>query len=114
MSIADAQRVIALEKRMIDLVESNHVMAVRVAALEDHLADFQAAVEACQSLKLSAVAPAPSHPIPARQRPPGAPVGDAEACPSCARRRDQAQARLRRHRAKIAAAAGKALQKATA
>jgi hypothetical protein len=114
MSIADAQRVIALEKRMADLAERNLVLVARVAALEDHVADFQAAVEARQRLESSTVAPTPSHLIPARQGPPSAPEGDAEACPSCARRRDQAQARLRRHRAKNAAAEGKALQKATA
>jgi hypothetical protein len=90
------------------------VLIARVAALEDHLADFQAAVEARQALKLPTAAPTPSHLITALQRRPSAPVGDADACSSCARRRGQAQARLRRHRARIAAAEGRTLREATA
>jgi hypothetical protein len=46
MSIADATRVIAFENRVVDLAEGNRVLVARLAALEDHLLDFQAAVEA--------------------------------------------------------------------
>jgi hypothetical protein len=115
MSIADAMRVIALENRVLDLAESNRVLVARVAALEDHLVDFQAAVEARQALEISAATGSPSHPIPAPQQPsrPRA-CDDAKACPSCERRREQAQVRLRRHRAKITAANGKTLEMAPA
>jgi hypothetical protein len=109
MSIADAMRVIALENRIVDLAEGSRVLVARVAALEDHLTDFQAAAEARQELEISA-----SHPIPAPQQPSGTPSDNAEACPSCARRREQAQVRLRRHRAKVAAANGKTLEAASA
>ena len=113
MSIADAMRVIALENRVVDLAEGNRVLVARVAALEDHLADFQASVEARQVLEIS-TATGSSHPAPALQQPSGTPADDAEACPSCARRREQAQVRLRRHRAKVTAADGKTLEVATA
>jgi hypothetical protein len=108
MSIADAQRVIALENRVADLTECNLVLVARVASLEDHLVDFQAAAEARQVLEMSAATGSSSHSIPAPQQPFSMPQGDAEACPSCVRRREQARARLRRHRAK--AAAGETLQ----
>src|SRR5215469_15871892 len=114
MSIADARRVIALENRVVDLAECNRVLVARVAALEDHLVDFQAAVEARQVLEISAATELSLHPIPATQQPCGTPAGNAEACPSCARRREQAQVRLRRHRAKVAAANGRTLEVATA
>jgi hypothetical protein len=114
MSIADAMRVIALENRVVDLAEGNRVLVARVAALEDHLVDFQAAVEARQALEMSVATGSPSHPIPASQQPSDAPVRDAEPCPSCARRREQAQVRLRRHRAKVSAADGKTLKMAPA
>jgi len=100
MSIADAMRVIALENRVVDLTERSRVLVARVAALEDHLADFQAAVEARHELEVSA-ATGSAHTPPQPSRTPER--GDAEACPSCARRREQAQVRLRRHRAKIVA-----------
>ena len=114
MSIADARRVIALEAVVAGIVEHNRLLTARVAILEDHLTDFQAAVEARQALDLSGATPTPSRPISALQRPPNALLSDAEACPSCVRRREQAQTRLRRHRAKIAAANGKTLPGATA
>jgi hypothetical protein len=110
MSIADAMRVIALENRVVDLAEGNRVLVARVSALEDHLADFQAAVEARQVLEMSAA----SESVAALQPPSGAPAQDADACPSCARRREQAQVRLRRHRAKLTAANGKTLEMPTA
>jgi hypothetical protein len=103
MSIADAMRVIALENRVVDLTKGNRLLVARVAALEDHLVDFQAAVEARQALEMPAATGLPSHPIPSPQQPSGAPVRDAEPCPTCIRRREQARARLRRHRAKAAA-----------
>jgi hypothetical protein len=114
MSIADAMRVIALENRVVDLTKGNRLLVARVAALEDHLADFQAAVEARQVLGISADTGLPSHSIPALQQPSNTPAQDADACPSCARRREQAQVRLRRHRAKVSAANGKTLEVATA
>jgi hypothetical protein len=114
MSIADALRVIALENRVVDLAEGNRVLVARVAALEDHLIDFQAAVEARQMLEISAATGLPTHPIPAPQQPSSTPGQDADACPSCTRRREQAQVRLRRHRAKVSAANGKTLEVATA
>jgi hypothetical protein len=92
VSIADAVRVIALENRVDDLAKGNRVLFA--AALEDHLADFQASVEARQVLEIS-TATGSSHPAPALQQPSGTPADDAEACPSCARRREQAQVRLR-------------------
>jgi hypothetical protein len=106
MSIADAMRVITLENRVADLAEGNRVLVARVAALEDHLADFQAAVEARQELEI--------RPITTPQQRSGTPADNAEACPSCARRRVQAQVRLRRHRAKVTAANGKTLGVVTA
>jgi hypothetical protein len=114
MSIADAMRLIALENQVVDLAEGNRVLVARVAALEDHLIDFQTVVEARQALETSAVIGSSSHPIAAPQQPSGTSVRDAEACPSCARRREQAQIRLRRHRAKVTAATGKTLEVATA
>jgi hypothetical protein len=107
MSIADARRIIALENKVADLAEHNRALVARVAALEDHLADFRAAVEARQMLASTDTYPASALQL-------NAPVGDAEACPSCVRRRDQAQARLRRYRAKIAATSGKTLLGAAA
>jgi len=114
MSIADAMRVIALEKRVVDLDEGNRVLIARVAAPEDHLVDFQAAVEARQVLEMSAATGSSSHPIPALQQPSSTPAQDAYACPSCTRRREQAQIRSRRHRAKVTAANGKTLEVAAA
>jgi hypothetical protein len=114
MSLADAQRVIALENRVLDLAERNLALVGRVAALEDHLSDFQAAVEARRALKVSAAIGSSSYPTPTPQQPSGTPARDAEVCPSCARCREQAQVRLRRHRAKAAAAKGKTLEVATA
>jgi hypothetical protein len=113
MSCADAQRLIALENRVAELAERGRVLAARVGGLEDHLVDFQAAVEARQALEMSAASRSPSHPIPAPQQPSATPAGNAEACASCARRREQAQVRLRRHRAKATAANGKTLEVAT-
>jgi hypothetical protein len=109
MSVADALRVIALEDRIVDLAERNLVLAARVAALEDHLADFQASVEARQALEVLAALGSSSHPTPAPQQPSGTSAHDAEVCPSCARHREQAQVRLRRHRAKAAAIDSKTL-----
>jgi hypothetical protein len=97
MSIADVLRVIALENRVVDLAERNRVLVARVAALEDHLTDFQAAVEARQALGLSAAVPS-AYPVSVLQEPPSAPAGNAEASATCVRRREQAQVRLRRHR----------------
>ena len=114
MSIADAMRVIALENRIVELDESNRVLVARIAALEDHLVDFQATVEARQVLGTSAATGTPSHPIPAPQQLSSRPAQDVDACPSCARRREQAQVRLRRHRAKITATEAKTLEVATA
>lgn len=109
MSIADALRVIALENRIVDLAKLNRVLVARISALEDHLINFQAAVEARQTLELSA-----STAYSAGQEPPTAAARNAEACPTCVRRREQAQARLRRHRTKVSAADGKTLPAASA
>lgn len=111
MSIADALRVIALENRIVDLAKLNRVLVARISALEDHLINFQAAVEARQTLELSA---STAYPVSAGQEPPTAAARNAEACPTCVRRREQAQARLRRHRTKVSAADGKTLPAASA
>lgn len=105
MSIADARRLIALEDRVANLNERNSMLVARVSALEHHLTDFQTAVEARQALDLSAATP---HGATAW------PVGDGRECPTCIQRREQAQVRLRRHRAKVTAANGKTLQVTTA
>lgn len=56
MSIADAQRIIVLENRVDDLAARYRGMIAHVAVLEDHLVDFQAALEARQRRELSAAA----------------------------------------------------------
>jgi hypothetical protein len=68
-------------------------------------------VEARQILEMSAATGSPSYSIPAPHQPSGTPPDNA--CPSCARRREQAQVRLRRHRAKVTAADGKTLEVAS-
>jgi hypothetical protein len=108
MSIADAQRVIALEATVVELVERNRSLVARVAAVEGHVADFRAAAEARLIAEAASAKTVLRH-IAA----PEAPGRDADECPSCVRRREQAQARLRRHRVKIATANGNTLQETT-
>jgi hypothetical protein len=111
MSVADIQRIIALEMKIADLAEHGRMLVARIAALEDHLAHFQATVETRHALDLSV---RPCCGIPVSQRHPNAAQDIAQACPSCRRHREQAQARLRRHRAKLAAADGGTSREATA
>lgn len=66
MSAADAQRITTLESRVYDLAERYRGMIARVAALEDHLVDFQRRGSPPEA-RIVDGDPTPSHPIPALQ-----------------------------------------------